>query len=236
MLCQVNQALALLTQLVISASSFPYQAAAAADDDDDNDVDDDDGGPALAAFVPPPPHLALAATLIVHPSMTTGRGASAERLQASNAALRLLHTVQGSVGAIHADFRSAFDFLSLRDRRGVLGRRQLGKDWCNDDDDDDGQKPSVVDDEIALDLATVDSVWTRAEDLWHIVGWAFNCSVLYPARWARWKLLLGLMVGVLEDDYAQRRRPALVVIHRPMWTRREAKEERMDGQRKRRRR
>ncbi len=100
------------------------------------------------------------------------------------------------MGPLNADFHSAFTFLSLRDRRGVHGRRRI----------DDGLEDDYLIDAIHSDLADVDSVWTRAEDLWHVVGWAFNCSIAYPKRWARWKLWLGMMLDVLEADWEERRK------------------------------
>lgn len=48
------------------------------------------------------------------------------------------------------------------------------------------------------------SVWHCAEDFWHAVGWAFNCSVLHPARWERWQIWLQFMCNVLEDDWKER--------------------------------
>ncbi len=57
---------------------------------------------------------------------------------------------------------------------------------------------------INSELANVNSLWTRAEDFWHAVGWAFNCSVTQQRRWARWKIWLNLMLEVLEDDWSER--------------------------------
>ena len=55
------------------------------------------------------------------------------------------------------------------------------------------------------DLANVESLWARAEDFWHVVGWAFNCSVLHKRRWERWRAWLEYMLQVLEDDWNLRR-------------------------------
>merc|ERR1711939_999412 len=43
-----------------------------------------------------------------------------------------------------------------------------------------------------------------ARDFWHVVGWAFNCSVRYPRRWTVWKVWLDYMLDVLEHDWTQR--------------------------------
>ncbi|KAI9883181.1 MAG: Insulinase (Peptidase M16) [Watsoniomyces obsoletus] len=176
-----NQALTLLTQLVISTTPC---------------INPTNNNKRPPAFIPPPQHLSLAATLIVHPSLTTHQS-STERLQASNAAWKLLHLINDIVGPIHADFDSAFTFLSLRDRRGNHGRRRTTEDGLDDDH---------LIDAIHSDLADVDSVWTRAEDFWHVVGWGFNSSIAYPKRWIRWKLWLELMLDVMDADWEERRR------------------------------
>ena len=43
-----------------------------------------------------------------------------------------------------------------------------------------------------------------AKDFWHIVGWAFNCSVKYPQRWKCWKVWLDYMLDVLDKDWNER--------------------------------
>ena len=55
-------------------------------------------------------------------------------------------------------------------------------------------------------LGNEESLWSRADDFWHAVGWAFNCSVRYPGRWERWRIWLELMCDVLQDDWNERER------------------------------
>ncbi|KAE8453355.1 hypothetical protein EG329_010216 [Mollisiaceae sp. DMI_Dod_QoI] len=43
-----------------------------------------------------------------------------------------------------------------------------------------------------------------AKDFWHMVGWAFNCSVKYPRRWKYWKVWLDFMLDVLDADWNER--------------------------------
>lgn len=153
-----------------------------------------------AAFVPPSQHLALAATLAVHPSLTT-RAKSADRLQAANLALRYLRLVHQHVGPINASFNEAFAFTSAgtSSRRGGSVRRRTGEDVS----------PGAQDAEnVNTDLANVESLWARAEDLWHVVGWAFNCSVVHKRRWERWRAWLEYMLQVIEDDWNLRRNMA----------------------------
>lgn len=45
-----------------------------------------------------------------------------------------------------------------------------------------------------------------AKDFWHIVGWAFNCSVKQPKRWKYWKVWLAYMLDVLDADWQERDR------------------------------
>ena len=178
-----NQAIALLTHLTTSIATY----------------DDCSKGASQPVFVPPPQHLALVATLVVHPSLTS-QHSSSERLQASNAALRLLRAVNRIVGPLNASFASAFVFdAPSRDRRGGHDKRKLDRDDLREDDDQ-------MIDHINSHIANAGSLWACGEDLWHVVGWAFNCSIVYPKRWTRWKLWLEFMVEVLEDDWQERER------------------------------
>lgn len=59
---------------------------------------------------------------------------------------------------------------------------------------------------LNLKLAKEHSLWSRAEDFWHAVGWTFNCSVLYHERWERWQIWLEFMCDVLQDDWNERER------------------------------
>lgn len=59
---------------------------------------------------------------------------------------------------------------------------------------------------LNFELSQSSAVWSRAEDFWHAVGWAFNCSVLHPERWERWYLWLQFMCEVLEDDWNERKK------------------------------
>ena len=45
---------------------------------------------------------------------------------------------------------------------------------------------------------------TCATDFWHIVGWAFNCSVVHRKRWKYWKVWLDYMLDVLDADWIER--------------------------------
>lgn len=150
--------------------------------------------PPTPVYVPSPQHLALAATFLVHPSTTT-RAKTAEQEEASNVSLRLLRLANTIAGPVSAKLGTAFSFTHFEASR--HGRRRRAEDEQPPDDD---TKP------LNLDLAQSASVWSRAEDFWHVVGWAFNCSVLHRERWEKWQIWLEYMCEVLEDDWNERKR------------------------------
>lgn len=158
----------------------------------------------------------------MHPSVTT-RASSAEQLGASDAALRLLHATNDVLGPLNSRFSLAFAFTasghasreSARRRRlnhhgeGSLGstpHSPAGSDDLEFDQQQGGGGGSSIRRGSMLDtsLATTSSLFTRADDFWHLVGWALNCSVRHPKRWQRWKLFLGFLFDVIEDDLAVR--------------------------------
>ncbi|KAL8940688.1 MAG: hypothetical protein Q9216_002675 [Gyalolechia sp. 2 TL-2023] len=152
--------------------------------------------PPRPAFLPPSEQLALAATLAIHPSLTT-RARSEDRLQASILALKYLRLVLSLVGPINGNLQAAFAFstVGITSRRGAARRRTAG----------DHASPTKDDlDSINTELANAGSVWAKAQDFWHVVGWAFNCSVLHKKRWERWQPWLQLMIDVLDKDWTLR--------------------------------
>ncbi|KZF18980.1 hypothetical protein L228DRAFT_286213 [Xylona heveae TC161] len=153
---------------------------------------------AVPAYVPPPQHFALAATLIVHPGLTT-RARSSEFVHASNAAVRLVRIANKLMGPINADFGTAFTFtgLSVSRRGGGSSRRRVAAEQIAAPRHEDA-------DAINSEIANEGGLYALAEDFWHVVGWAFNCSVSWKRRWLRWKLWLETMLEVLEDDWIAR--------------------------------
>ncbi|KGO49920.1 hypothetical protein PEX1_019330 [Penicillium expansum] len=151
------------------------------------------------AVIPLPQHLAVAGTMLVHPRTTT-RAESEYEKEAPNAALRFLRLTNSLVGPMDAKFNLAFGFTHFESSR--QGRRR-------------GESPMVVEDgnpdtrPLNTKFNQDSSVWSCAEDFWHAVGWAFNCSVLHPARWERWQIWLQFMCNVLEDDWKEREKKYL---------------------------
>ena len=148
------------------------------------------------AFIPPPQHLALAATLIVYPSLTT-KAKSLERQKGSNAALQYLRNVSQTVDPLSDNFLIAFTFPTL----GSTRRFGRGRGTEPESPDSDGGERN-----IKTNVANAASLWARAEDFWHIVGWAFNCSMVWKKRWERWKLWLEVMLDFVETEWAERLR------------------------------
>lgn len=146
-------------------------------------------------LTPLPQHLALAATFLVHPSTTT-RAQSVHEKDAPDVALRLLRLYCAQVNPLEAKLNTAFSFTRSKTSRS--GRRYYEENGPDSDLRHDETKP------LNLELGKTESLWSRAEDFWHAVGWSFNCSVLYPERWDRWQIWLQFMCEVLADDWLQR--------------------------------
>ncbi|KAJ9640990.1 hypothetical protein H2199_005658 [Coniosporium tulheliwenetii] len=151
----------------------------------------------FSASVPPPQYLAMAATLAVHPSLTT-RTEDREKQNAANSALQYLRLVNKVVGPLHADLSTTFAFTESGSR---TARRRRGRGVGR------SESPGGTDvggGAIKSRYADADSVFARGGDFWQVVGWAFNCSVLHPRRWERWSLWLDMVLEVLEADLAAR--------------------------------
>ena len=168
------QALNLLTALLTSASAASVQ---------------------IPVILPPSQHLALIATLAVHPTLTT-RARTLDKIQASNLALQYLQLILKHVGPLQGNLHDAFAFTGqgIPSRRG--GRRRAT-----------GEEASPIDGvfgRISNELANTGSLWACAENFWHVVGWCCNCSVLHKKRWERWSAWLSYMIDVLEADWEAR--------------------------------
>ncbi|OQE43214.1 hypothetical protein PENCOP_c003G02572 [Penicillium coprophilum] len=151
------------------------------------------------AVIPLPQHLAVAATMLVHPRTTT-RAESEYEKEAPNAALRFLRLTNSLVGPVDAKFELAFNFTQFASSR--QGRRREESPMLIEYDSPDTRPLNTKFDQAS-------SLWHCAEDFWHAVGWAFNCSVLHPGRWERWQIWLQFMCNVLEDDWKEREKKYL---------------------------
>ncbi|KND94867.1 hypothetical protein TOPH_00530 [Tolypocladium ophioglossoides CBS 100239] len=153
-----------------------------------------------AVPVPPPSQLALLNTLIIHPMHTT-RAEKAEHLNVSGLALDYLRNLLAIVGPINADCRAAFQFCTMP----RWGRRSGYASHDSDSDMSDGEAGRDHD-RVRGRMANEASVWSRGQDLWTTVGWAFNTATLHPHRWRYWRVWLEYMLDVLEADWGERER------------------------------
>ncbi|KAH8816290.1 hypothetical protein F5884DRAFT_852735 [Xylogone sp. PMI_703] len=147
-------------------------------------------------FIPPAEHIEIVSTLLVHPIYTT-RAPPKERVEIAARSTCFLRDSLSRCNPLHPNLRDAFDFSSSRRRR--VRRTRTGAnidDEANDSESDFEQIRGIV--------ANEESIRNRAQDIWHIVGWAFNCSVSYPKRWKYWKVWLEYMLDVLDRDWTQR--------------------------------
>jgi hypothetical protein len=112
----------------------------------------------------------------------------------ADAALRYLRCTHNTLdGPAYPTIRKALSFNKEHSRRRARGHRSTTA----------SPSPRLGEDVelIAGDAANTESLWTQAEDFWHIVGWAFNCSISHKRRWARWKLWLDIMLDFLVTDW-----------------------------------
>ncbi|KAF9741116.1 hypothetical protein PMIN06_008345 [Paraphaeosphaeria minitans] len=145
-----------------------------------------------AGLLAPPSQLALASTLIVYPHITT-RARSAEAIKGSDAAIKYLRCVQDTVDPSAESLktlRTAFTFTDLRRRTNIYSPLNTPS------------STRAFDVEQLNDVAANSkSLWRCAEDFWHVVGWAFNCSAKHKKRWERWRIWLDITLKFLEDEW-----------------------------------
>ena len=150
------------------------------------------------AMLPLSPYLALIATLAVHPTLTT-RAKSLDRVQAANLAIQYLQVILNHINPTADVIRDALVFAGQgkKSRRRSNARRRTNGENVS---------PTTEHGEaIGTDLADAESLWTRAEDFWQLVGWSFNCSVMHKHRWEIWHGLLTFMVDLLVMDWNARK-------------------------------
>ena len=145
--------------------------------------------------LPPPPHIALAATLAVHPN-TTSRTDDRSRQAQSVSALKLLRLISAVAGP-NAPFQKAFHFRKYQANFFHVAVK----------DEIDGS--TYLD--TRHQYSGVNSLFDRADDFWSLVGWAFNCACLpdmYAERWNAYEPFLELFIQILESDYVYHHKQA----------------------------
>ncbi|ORY59246.1 uncharacterized protein BCR38DRAFT_66921 [Pseudomassariella vexata] len=146
------------------------------------------------AYCPPPNQLAVLNTIVIHPDFTTRAQDPCWNEVASDSLVYLRNLLQ-TVGPINGRFKDAFHFVS-RWSRHETPSSDSGRELI-----EDTQGETQLNGKYAKE-----SVWRRGQEFFNVVGWAFNCSVLYPNRWAYWKQWLEFMCDVLETDLHERHR------------------------------
>ncbi|KAH8673738.1 hypothetical protein BX600DRAFT_508977 [Xylariales sp. PMI_506] len=147
------------------------------------------------AYCPPPNQLALLNTIIVHPDFTT-RPREDTWPSASSSSLVFLRSLLHNVGPVNARFKEAFRF-------GQGPRRSRS---ASPDDSDGDMMYGEPDVGVLSGRYGKYGVWRRGLDFFSVVGWAFNCSVVYPNRWNYWRQWLEFMLDVIEADLIERMR------------------------------
>lgn len=158
-------------------------------------------------MAPLPLHIELASALLIHPAYTNQ--ATPEYVELSSRCLTFLRNLLVILGPINARLDEAFSFSLERTGRNLRRSR-------NRADLEDGSSGSET--EEGYDhpkglIANQGRIRKCADDFWHMVGWAFNCSVKYPHRWRYWKVWLEYMLDVLDADWFEREEQDLEALN-----------------------
>jgi hypothetical protein len=122
-------------------------------------------------------------------------------VQAANEALRFLHNVNEIVGPLNADFATVFTFKPSPS----TSRRRVPKRGNTDSGSSSEEEDTYI---LNSPFAHERSVFAQNSDFWDVVGWAFNCSIVWKKRWSRWNLWLDLVLNILDADWEERWRQA----------------------------
>jgi hypothetical protein len=152
-------------------------------------------------FVPIPYHVELVSILLIHPNHTN-HSPPDERLAIASRSITFLRNTLRILGPVNASLVEAFSLspsTSARTSRRSRNAAEIEDGTSGSDSDERYERMRGV-------IANKGRVRTCAKDFWHIVGWAFNCSVKYPKRWQYWKVYLDYMLDVLDEDWEERKR------------------------------
>ncbi|CAL3962411.1 unnamed protein product [Diplocarpon coronariae] len=177
-------ALALLTDLVISGASQPKSKC-----------------PDRPVIAPLPYHIEMVGAFLIHPQYTHQAVPNGNKDLGSRP-ITFLRNVLAVLGPVNANLGEAFSLSVDHDSRPARRIRKTAAfdDGSSGSDTDGGSKS------LGLIVANTGRIRNCARDFWHMVGWAFNCSVKHPRRWKYWKVWLEYMLDVLDVDWAERER------------------------------
>ncbi|KAL2069746.1 hypothetical protein VTL71DRAFT_14425 [Oculimacula yallundae] len=173
-----STALTLINDLVVTGASHP----------------DCENRPAVAAD---PHHIELTSALLIHPRPSSQE---AQNAILPSRSIVILRNTLSLLGPRNASLNDAFSFSPLVGSGKSRGSRNIIKIEDEHSGSDDEDKQEHINGVIAND----GRIRRCAKDFWHMVGWAFNCSVRYPRRWKAWKVWLDYMIDVLDADWAER--------------------------------
>ncbi|KAI0548098.1 hypothetical protein F4679DRAFT_332881 [Xylaria curta] len=146
------------------------------------------------AYCPPPSQISLLCSIIVHPDFTT-RPKEPDWPEISLQSLVYLQDLLAVFGPINAGFKESVLF---------------GTNATSDLDPEPHAAHDVSPHTDERGLVRLSprygngTVWQHGRDFFSVVGWAFNCSFLYPERWQWWNRWLNFMLDLLERDVEER--------------------------------
>ncbi|KAH7397737.1 hypothetical protein BKA64DRAFT_708417 [Cadophora sp. MPI-SDFR-AT-0126] len=143
---------------------------------------------------PDPHHVELVCALLIHPRPTAQE---ALNILLPSQAILVLRNILINLGPQNANLGDAFSFSHLTSNRKSRSSR-IKYEGSSGSDVEDKQE------HVNGTIANNGRIRRCARDFWHMVGWAFNCSVKYPRRWKVWKVWLDYILDVLEDDWTER--------------------------------
>jgi hypothetical protein len=155
-------------------------------------------GPATKPVCRPlPEQLSLAITLAIWPRYTS-RAKTLDEKGVSDSALRFLNNFLETIGPINGGFKEAFR-LEANNRRTRRAHSQQSQE------SDEENQPTLT-----SALAHDKSLFAIHKDgnlvVWRLLGWAFNCSVMWPKRWEYWEPILQFLVNLFEQDLEETKR------------------------------
>jgi hypothetical protein len=148
-----------------------------------------------------PFHIELISALLIHPRHTNQIHPN-ERLELASRSITLLRNILSILGPLNARLGEAFSFSPITSSRSSRRSRNTLEnvdDSTSSDAEDNPERMRGI-------IANRGRIRRCARDFWHMVGWAFNCSVKYPKRWKYWKVWLDYMLDVLDADWVERER------------------------------
>lgn len=157
-----------------------------------------------AGFAPDPYHVELVSALLIHPKYTN-QVASDREQDLGSRSITFLRDVLAILGPVNAGLGEAFS-MTLEQEHGfrTSRRRRNAVEVENGSSSSDTDETSNT---VSGVIAHAGRIRRCARgDFWNVVGWAFNCSVNYPKRWKYWKVWLGYMLDVLDEDWLERER------------------------------